>query len=94
MPAFAPLDNMKDDISKKMQSLSKIAHSQLQLFVEDQQENNHLGYNHFVSVQDVRKVCPTTNDDFRMQKVDVVASNLVNGYDGFSGVHNNLLWSL
>lgn len=47
-----------------------------------------------MSVQDVRKVCPTTNDDLRMQKVDMVASNLVNGYDGFSGVHNNLCWSL
>jgi hypothetical protein len=50
LPQIFALKNDLNDVSRKMQGLSKIAQSLLQIYVEETQENAQLGYNHFVSV--------------------------------------------
>jgi hypothetical protein len=57
-------------------------------------------YNHFISMQDERtiKFGPTEalrSKGFGQQELDLMKPlipNIVNGYDGFGGAHDNLLW--
>jgi hypothetical protein len=50
----------------------------------------NLSYKHFVSVQPILKV--ETQVGLRTQDNSAVVPRLVNGYDGFGGVHDNLIW--
>lgn len=59
-------------------------------------KEKELSFNHFVTVQDKKTF------EVEIEKKSLLAdpsegrvieSNIVNGYDGFGGVHENLLWN-
>ena len=50
-------------------------------------------YNHFVTVSD-RAHFDVEVDKQSMMSTPGLSSHLVNGYEGFSGAHDNLIWSI
>lgn len=65
-------------------------------FYEAVRDENHLTYNHFVTCQDKKEF--EVDLELKTMLVDqtsekVVEPCIVNGFDGFSGTHSNLIWN-
>lgn len=63
------------------------------MWYHEQISERELTYNHFISMQEI------SNFDLQIEKkltedVKTLESNIVNGYEGFGGVHSNLLWNV
>jgi hypothetical protein len=56
-------------------------------------KDRKLAYNHFLGCGKIQE------SDFEYEqgiksKRDIIEQKLVNGYDGYGGVHDNLLWNV
>lgn len=63
----------------------------------DKMRQEDLPINHFVSLKEESKIkcaltTSTLGEDLRME-TRIVDAKIVNGFDGFSGVHDNLIWN-
>ena len=59
-------------------------------------KEKELSFNHFVTVQDKKTFEVEIEKKSLLadpSECRVIESNIVNGYDGFGGVHENLLWN-
>jgi hypothetical protein len=70
--------------------------SELLEFYDKCREENHLTYNHFISCQNKKEF--EVDLELKTMLVDqtsekVIEPCIVNGYDGFSGAHSNLIWN-
>ena len=59
-------------------------------------EEKNVTYNHFVSVAETKKYEVKLDKQTMIGSADdvkIVDANIINGYDGFSGAHDNLIWT-
>jgi hypothetical protein len=67
-----------------------------QSYYDAKVREKELSFNHFVSVQDKKKYEVEIDKKSLLADASegrIIDSTIVNGYDGFGGVHENLLWN-
>ena len=97
VPAFEPAEQL----DHSLQTLGAGVVDQedpnsLQSFYANKAKEKELNFNHFISVKEKKDF------DVEIEKKSLLAdasegrvieSSIINGYDGFSGTHDNLLWN-
>lgn len=97
MPEFKRLerDNMRENLPRDLPF--EYVPDRLEKICNDKRREEELTVNHFVSLKDQCDFHVQLNDRQANYMGDddckVIQANIVNGYDGFSGVHDNLIWN-
>jgi hypothetical protein len=94
MPEFKKLarDNLRDNIPKDLPF--DYLPDQYEKIYKAITKEEELTSNHFVSVPHDHKVHLSDKTNYMGdEEIRVIEPAIVNGYDGFSGVHDNLVWN-
>lgn len=93
---FIPAEKIEHHLIPSLGAYNNQDTSELRQYYEEVREERELTFNHFLSIKDKKQI------DVEIEKkalvIDVadgktIEPTIVNGYDGFGGVHDNLLWN-
>lgn len=94
----AQVENYNSELVNSL-GYSTAPESELKQFYRQQQVEKNLPFNHFISMNEIRQYECKPEEPPRLglgqveQEGKIIDPSLVNGYDGFGGVHNNLIWN-
>lgn len=93
---FVPAEKIEHHLIPSLGAYNNQDTSELRQYYEETRDERELTFNHFVSIKDKKEI------DVEIEKKALVIEvadgktiepTIVNGYDGFGGVHDNLLWN-
>ena len=97
MPEFKKLerDVMRDNLPRDLPF--EFVPDRLEKIFSDRRREDELTANHFLSMKDQCDISVQLNDRktnyLGEEDTKLIEPEIVNGYDGFSGVHDNLIWN-
>lgn len=94
---FEPAEQLDHSLQTLGSGVSQVEDpDSFQSYYDGKVREKELSFNHFVSVQDKKKYEVEIDKKSLIADASegrVIDSTIVNGYDGFGGVHENLLWN-
>jgi len=93
---FIPTEKIEHHLIPSLGAYNDQDTSELRQYYESEAANRELTFNHFISVQDKRHFEVEIEKKalvIDIQEGKTIEPTIVNGYDGFGGVHDNLVWN-